>query len=214
MIEIEIDTAIGRILPNTKTKKRPSSIIEVASYIQTALKGITLKELSDRLTISTGMINKFLSVFKLPSFIQDLVKQRVIDSVALVYDLSKLDSNDLLELVPLLKENKINSNELKAFLPFRKRYPNQSIVELYNQQINSKNIKVSVIRLDKSTFNGSLTTLNDKIQHFITPAELISTEINNDYLDIKLTKKGELKLRKIAKEGKRTFQTLIQELIK
>lgn len=214
MTDSDIYTALSRLIPNTKTHKRPNDLIEVATYMDIALKGFKPKELAERLTISTGMINKFLSVFKLPLFIQDLIKERVIDSVALVYDLSKLNSTDLLELLPLLKDSKINSTELKAFLPYRKRYPNQSIVELYNLQINSKNIKVSVIRLNTENIVIDLNKLETRLKEIVKAEDLLRIEINGDFVDIKLTKQGETEIRNFAKNKSLTLQTLIQEIIK
>lgn len=213
MTDSKINIAIGRILSNTKRKKRPCSLVEIANDFETALKEKSKNELSEIIGISPNMINKFISVNKLPLSIKNLVEERLVDSVSLVYDLSKLSNKDLIELEPLLKENKINSNELKVFLPFRKQHPNQSIVELYNQQINSKNIKVSVIRLQKNDDNNDLFKIKKEISKLISNEEILDLDINNNYLDIKITKKGELELRKIAKKQNKSFQSLIQEII-
>lgn len=213
MTDTNVNIAIGRILSNTKRKKRPCSLVEIANDFETALTQKSKNELSEIIGISSNMINKFTSVNKLPLSIKKLVEERLVDSVALVYDLTKLSNKDLMELEPLLKENKINSNELKVFLPFRKQHPSKSIIELYNQQLNSKNIKVSVIRLQKSDGNNDLIGLKNKLAKIISSDEILDLEINNNNLDIKITKNGELELRKIAREQNKTFQSLIQDII-
>jgi hypothetical protein len=211
--DIDIDIATRKLLRNTKTKKRPLNIVEVANLINIVLKKQSLKELATILGIKAAMLSKFLSVYKLPNFIMGLVESRVIDSVAMVFYLSKLSDKDLQELLPLLNEDKINSVELKSFLPFRKKHPTQSIAELYNQHIASKNIKVSVIRLAETDLKSGIENLKNNLSNILPPSEIIAIEKNKKFVDIKLTKEGENILRDKAKQRTITLQNLIQEIV-
>jgi hypothetical protein len=213
MIDNEINIATRSLLRNTKTKKRLLNIVEVANLINIVLKKQSIKELATILGIKPAMLSKFLSVSKLPTFIKELVESRIIDSVAVVFYLSKLNEKDLKELLPLLNEDKINSVELKSFLPFRKQHPNQSVVSLYNQHIASKNIKVSVIRLAETDVKKGIDNLRKNLLKLLPTSEVIGVEKNKSFVDIKLTKEGENLLRNNAKQHNITLQYLIQEII-
>ncbi|MDI9312233.1 MAG: hypothetical protein QM535_18635 [Limnohabitans sp.] len=213
MTDTDINIAIGKLLANTKTKKRPFNIVEVANQINIVLKKQSLNELATTLGIKSAMLSKFLSVYKLPNFIKELVESRVIDSVAVVFYLSKLGEKDLYELLPFLKDDKINSVELKSFLPFRKQHPTQSIAELYNQHIASKNIKVSVIRLAETDLKSGIENLKNNLYNLLPQSEIITIEKNKKFVDIKLTKGGENLLRDKARNKNITLQNLIQEIV-
>lgn len=213
MTDNDINIATGKLLANTKTKKRPFNILEVANLINIVLKKQSLNELATTLGIKAAMLSKFLSVYKLPKFIQELVESRVIDSVAVVFYLSKLNETDLQELLPLLKEDKINSVELKSFLPFRTKHPSQSIIELYKQHIASKNIKVSVIRLAETDLKSGIENLKNNLSNLLPQSEIIAIEQNKKFVDIKLTKEGENLVRDEAKKRNITLQNLIQEIV-
>src|SRR5260370_13696241 len=106
MTEDEINKAVARIILSTKRKSRQYSIFEIALDIKAlkAAKGGII-EVAKVIGISSGMLSQFLSVFKLPASIIELVKERKIDSASMVHNFSKFKENDILKLAELLASN-------------------------------------------------------------------------------------------------------------
>lgn len=215
MVDSKINDAIARVLLSTKRKSRQYSIWEIANDIL-FLKNETggLNNVSNLIGITIGMLNQFLSVYNLPEEIIELVKQKKIESVSLVYYLSKFDPDDSIKLVSYILQEGLSSQELRIILPFRKRNPNESIENVVKRVLDSKNIKVSVIRIAESNLNCSKHDLEERVIKLIGKENLLSVETINSNLDLKITKEGEKILRKVAASQKYTFKDFINQIFK
>ena len=172
-----------------------------------------MKEVSKIIGVSSGMLSQFLSVFKLPKSIIESVKQRKIDSVSMVYNLSKFNNEESLQLAELLVSNKLSSQDLRVLIPYRKQHTKETIVDLVEKIHSSKNIKVSVIRISKEDTSKSIPELSSFFAIQVGKENVISIEQHNNFIDIKLSKQGEIILRQKAKKNNKTFQVLISNLI-
>ena len=122
MTNEEINSATARIILSTKRKKRQFNLYQIALDIKNLKeqKG-SIKELSKLLGLSSGMLSQFLSVFKLPPEIIELVKERKIDSVSIVHHLAKYNLEDKKQLAELLSSKKLSSQDLRILIPYRKQ---------------------------------------------------------------------------------------------
>ena len=213
MTEEQLNKSIARIILSTKRKSRQYSLFDIALDIHELKKARGLKAVSKLIGVSSGMLSQFLSVFKLPEPIIELVKERKIDSVSIVYNLSKFKTDDALQLAELLTANKLSSQDLKVLVPFRKQHTQGSIIELVEKIHLSKNIKVSVIRINKNDTSKSITELSAFFSNHVGKENVIDVVTNNNHIDIKLSKQGEIILRQKAKSNNGTFQNLISNLI-
>lgn len=214
MTEEQINQAIARVILSTKRKSRQYSLYDIGMDIldlKNAKGG--LNEVSHVIGISSGMLNQFLSVFKLPPSVIEMVKNRTIDSVSLVHNLSKLPEKDIENLYDLLVEKKISSQELKFLIPFRKHYPNDSIITLLDKINASKNIKVSVVRINSNDTTKTIEELKNIFNSQVGSENFIDVTKEDSLIDIKLTKNGEKILRKKARQSSQTLQELIINLI-
>lgn len=214
MTEEEINKAIARVILSTKRKKRQYSLYDIALDIQNLkeAKG-SLNEVSKIIGITTGMLNQFLSVFKLSDVFLKLVKERKLDQVTTVHYLTKLKENDKKELADLFLSNKLSVDDLRALIPFRKKYPNDSITDLVEKILSSKNIKVSVIKIPKEETTKSIELLEVQFKKLLGDENFITIEKNDNFIDIKVSKEGTKILRNEAKLNKKTFQELLTTLI-
>lgn len=210
-----VNTLIARIIVSTKTKKRQFSIYDTAEDIK-SLRNETgsMQEVSRLIGISPGMLNQFLSVYKLPYEVIELVKTRQIDKVSIVHQLSKFKEKDAVELAHLIITQGISSQDLKIFVPYRKQFPNETIKELVKKVRDSKNIKVSVIRFSKRDFNKSEVSIKQEVTHIVGEDNFLALDSDDNYFDIKVTALGEKKLRETAKKQKKSFQEFISQIIK
>ncbi len=205
---------IARLILNTKRTKRPDSIVQIADdIIQLKEKLGSLDVVGDTIGISKHMLNQFLGINKLSTKVFELVKQRELDSVSVAYYLGKHSTNDQLKLALEYIDGKINSQDLRGLGPLRSKYPDQSIEFLIEKTLRSKNIKVSVVYFQLHDFN-SIAELKGRFVKLIGDDEFVSIE-NKGLLGIlKITAKGEKKLRSEATILKLTFKDYINNLVK
>lgn len=214
MTQEEINKSIARVILSTKRKSRQYTLFEIATDIQALKTSLgSLNEVSKVIGVSAGMLNQFLSVFKLPEFILKLIKERKIDSVAVVHYLSKFSANDIGNLAKLLSSNKLTRQDLRILLPYRKQYPDEQIIDLVERIHSSKNIKVSVVRITTEDTPKSIDELKNIFSEQVGSENLNSIVPNGNHIDIKFSKEGEKRLRKSAKENKKSLQEFITSLI-
>jgi hypothetical protein len=210
-----INSTIARVIVSTATKKRQFSLFDIAEDIKYLKKeNGGMKKVSQVIGISAGMLNQFLSIYKLPEEIIELVKSRKIDSVSIVHHLSKFKKEEAIELSNLIINDGLSSQDLRILLPYRKQFPHKSINELVKKINDSKNIKVSVIRFSSSDLKKSITSLKDSIVSLVGKENFLTIDNYDNYIDLKITALGEKTLREIVKTQHQTFQELISQLIK
>lgn len=215
MDDSKINAATARILLSTKRKSRQYSLFDIASdilFLKNESGGIN--NVSKLIGISTGMLNQFLSVFRLPSEIMELIKQRKIKSVSIAHTLSKFNHDDSIQLAQYVINEGLTSQELRIILPFRRKNQSEPIKEIVKRVLDSKNIKVSVIRFSTSDLKNNLSKLETKVTELIGKENFLTIEKSNTNIDLKITPVGEKKLREVAKSKKVSFQELIKEIIK
>lgn len=210
----ELNKIIARVILSTKRKNRQYSLYEIASDIKALQedKG-SLKTVSDIIGISSGMLNQFLSVFKLPDPIIDLIKDRKIDSVSIAHNLSKFKPEDAIKLSSLIINQKISSQDLKVLIPYRRQHAHHSIENLVEALNATKNIKVSVIRINRDDTIKDQEELTDLFGSLVGVENIVEITVNEKNIDIKLLKDGEKVLRSIAKSKGQSLQELVSILV-
>lgn len=209
----KVNTLVGRIIASTKRQKRTLSIVDIAKNINELKEEVGgIKKVSELIGISPGMLNQFLSVFSLPTAIQELVKEKKIDSVAMVFLLSKYPKEDVSHLAKMITAKLITSPELKVLLPYRNANKGLNISDVIDKLRSTKDIPVSVIRLPGNIINNP-ERIEKAIKFKIGDENLMAFEKGNEYLDIKITKHGEKILRHAAKEKGVTLQQFILRLL-
>ncbi|HWJ28267.1 MAG TPA: hypothetical protein VNS32_17110 [Flavisolibacter sp.] len=209
----ETNTLVGRIIASTKRKKRTLSIVEIAQDIRSLKTQLgSIQKVADIIGISVGMLNQFLSVFNLPTDVQVLVNNRKIDSVAVVFTLSKFSKEDIHSLIEPITNGRLTSQDLKALLPYRKQHKNENLLELIDRLKNSKNIKAAVIRLPSNLIPDK-QKLETALKSKVGEENYLETEESDDFIDFKVTKQGEKVLRQAAKDEKSNLQQFILRLL-
>lgn len=203
-----------RLISNTKRLRRQNSILEIASDIEFLKKEYgSLKKLSELVGISAGMLNKFLAVEKLSPTVQQFVQSRQVDSVETVFQLAKFPKPEQEKLANLFMAGKINSQDIRLIHPLKKAYPDKSADELAKMVLESKNRKISVINFDKSNLKSSLTAVENKFKITIGVDGFLGIELINGKGKIRLSKEGEIALRRIAKENNKTLKEFVLNLL-
>lgn len=206
---------IARLILSTKRKKRKYSIVEIANdiYLLKELKG-GLGKVADIVGISTDMLKQFLSISNLPEEVIALVDERKIDSVAIVFLLSKFPKEDCLQLAKIASEGKLTSSELKILLPYRKQHSSKSIIEILEEVRSSKNIRVSVIQFPKNVTKKTKMEISEIFKAIVGSNDFVDIVEDDRLFNIKIKKAGEMHIRKLAAEKKMSLSNLIITLVK
>ncbi len=211
-----IQNIIFRLYNSTKTRKRDHSLFQVAEdliFLREKLGG--MKNVSKEVDVTSGMLNKFLSVYKVSKPVQNLIEERKIDSVSIVFYLSQLNHPDQEYLANLFLKNKLTSQDLRVLVPLRKKFPDEELDILLDRIQKSKNRKISVIEFSEANLQKSISEVEALIETIIGFDEIIELNCNDASLcRLKVTKEGEKKLRAYSKRQKLTLQQLMEKIIK
>lgn len=210
------DIALGRLLRNTKRSNvsRTASIAEIAADIETLTAHYgSLSKVAELLSITSGMLHKFLAFKKLDTSVQDLVRSRTLDSVEAVANLAKYSPKIQVEIAKALLEKQITLDDLKSLRPLFLAHPNKEAAEIIALYTDSKNKKVAVIKFEKSNLHSDLENVRHNFSNLIGTENLLSLEMTNNWGNITISKKGEMLLREVAKNQKQTLHQLISNLL-
>ena len=202
------DEIIPRIIVSIPhSAKAPFSLSEIANDIEdlsNLLGGIN--KVAEIAGISEGMLNQFLRVKKLTPKIQALIANRTIDSVSLLHNLAKFSAQDQENIVEEFFLGNINSQHLRLLSPLRKQFPQCAVSQLIEKLKKSENQKVSVIKFSSEDLHKTIEALRREIVKIVGSSELIDLLMTDNEGAIKMTQKGELQLRKAAKQKHKTLQ--------
>ncbi len=208
--------AMGRMLQNTKTANvsRKASILDIAADIETLVAHYgSLGKVAALLSITSGMLQKFLSVRKLESSVLELVRSRTLDSVEAVANLVKYPSESQMEIAKALLEKRITSHDLKSMRPLFLAHPNKKAGDIVTLYADSKNKKVAIIKFEKSNLHTDLENVRQNFLNLIGIENLLGLDMSNGWGSITISKKGEMRLREVAKFQKQTLNQLISNLL-
>lgn len=205
-----------RLLQNTHipSSRRKDDILTIASLIKDLEKEVgSLDTVGKQLKLSKGTLKKFLSVLDLDDSVKELVKARRINSIEVIYFLSRCTPEEQKIVGNLVINETLSSGDIKDGLsPLKSQNPNIPIAELIKRLIQSKDKSVSVAYLDYPTKHSDIETIRNRIFKIIDK-EFISLEFTPDFGVLKISKKGENKLRKIAKGQNQTLRDLLTQLM-
>lgn len=209
-----VDSALLRVITSTKRKKRSHSLLSVSADIKKLVSHYgDIKDVSDIVGISPGMLNQFLKVDKLSPKMLKLVESRDIDSVSIVNSISILNFDEQDKISDYIIEGKLNSLDIRFLLPLIKKNPRQELDSLIARLKASENIKVSVIKFpfDFSLLNSR--QIRDRIESLVGSDNFVSVDIDEKGGVVKILSAGEVILREKAKEQKKTFGEFIEMLL-
>ncbi len=190
---------VARLILNTKRNRRLNNLLEIARDIEALSEEVGgLDQVSKLIGISGHMLNQFLSVNKLSKEVREKIITRELDSVSVANYISKYTDHDQLYLADNFINGSLNSQDIRAIGPLKTRFSDKPINELAQKVVESKNIKVSVFYIQLPKIMDS-KMMNDRIREIVGEENIISVETKGYLGILKLTKDGEVKLKKESK---------------
>jgi hypothetical protein len=209
------EKALARLILSTKRTKRNFNLVQVYEDLVFLLSnGDTIKSLSTKLGVSPGMLNQFLSIEKICPELVQYVESREIDSVTLVFNLSKFNINDQIAIADYLSNDELTSHDVRALLPLRRQNPDIEIKDLIIRLLDSKKVKLSVIKFPKSALLIIPEAFKKRIKKIIGDENFDDLIEDNEMYSLKISQKGEKELRKVAKKNKKDLNSYFNSLLK
>ncbi len=208
------DITIVRLIANTKTRKRPDNIEDIAKDIEWLINELgSIKVVSNIIGISTEMLNKFLAVNKLSKEVRNLVKERKIDSVAIVHLIKKFNNKSQLIIAKEVVNGRLNSEDVKVLVPISNKLQEKNINEIIERVVKSKNQKVYIayFMIPYEFIDNKI--LEKKFEKIVGKEGLLSLKINDNIGSLELTHSGQKKLRNEAKTANKSLKKFVDGII-
>jgi len=214
MNKAQEEKLLARLLANTSTLKRSLPITKISSDVEKLIRHFgSIKIVSDKIGISTEMLNRFLAVKKLCPEVRNLVKKRKIDSVEVVNHLSFFSGTSQAVIANLIVEENLTSNDVKVLRAYRRSFPSLSIKEIVERVLKSKSKKIYIMYINIPIHIKPDLYLK-RVKRIVGNKEIISFEHKQQIGKIKISKSGLHSLKKEAKGKKMNLRTYLNYITK
>lgn len=192
--------AIAALIKNTKTTKRHISLIEMAEWLDLAVKDLgSINSVAETISLSPNMLRQFLYVKKLSKDVQALFADRKIDSVDAAVHLSMLKKQDQKIVGLAMVEGNLTSAELRAICEFRKGTPDIHMNIIIEKVKSTQNIKQHIAEFVVRSKKIHEQILKKRFAKIIEPQNIISLTLKGSIGRIVISSKGKGLLQKYAK---------------
>lgn len=229
MAQLTEENALAILVSNLKRKKRNVDILTIAESCK-YLKELygSWKEVARRADVSYEMIREFVAALNLPERAKQLVRDRKIDRVEVVEELSKIKgTRRQIEAAEAFSVQRLTTEDIRSIVQYANANLDLSIEGCIKRVLESKPIiekrYVAVIELRNST----LEALRDKAERLsVAPQNLvksiiegrlgldaISYDMRGRVVAITLREGGLKSLRQEARKLKLTLEELAETVI-
>ena len=207
------EEAIATLIACTRRKRRPKSITEIAGIIEFLFKELgSYKKVGETVGLSTEMLREFRSVKFLDPTLRILVDKRVIDSVDLVYRMSKLNPKAQKAVIEKFLKDDLTGDDARVVKSFQRRN-SQSIRNTISKIMKSRNIRTYIVEFEIPR-GKKISQIRERFEKIVGKTEIISLVVNGKVAALELSYKGQKKLRERAKEKKITLRKFVLRLLK
>jgi len=210
--EAEREKAIGTLIACTRRKRRPKSIVEIANEIEFLRNELgSYKAVADRVGLSSEMLREFRSVRFLNPEVRSLVEERIIDSVDLVYRISKLDWKGQKAVIDRFLKEDLTGDDARVIKSFQ-RSSRKSVSNVISKIIKSRNIRTYIVEFEMPK-EVKKTHLQKRFEKIVGKAEIVSFVVNDSKATLELSYRGQKKLREAAKDKGTTLRKFVMRIL-
>jgi len=214
----DADRALSLVLANTRMAERPGvrrphSLPEIASALLSAKAGYGgLKEVANRVGISTEMLRRFLSVNRLHPAVLPLVRARRIDSLNAVLYMTALPADDQPVVAEGLLSGKLSGTDVRALAPLRGRSPRADIRKLIERVVGSRDRTVYAIVFTMGS-DDLLRSVTDALRKVCGDGLVEVRRSGGHQYKAVLSRQGLKSLRSAAQKAKLSLREYMKRLL-
>ncbi|MCK4785289.1 MAG: hypothetical protein KAV87_16180 [Desulfobacteraceae bacterium] len=212
--ESKRETVIARLIANTRRRKRPNSLIEIARDIRWLQNDLgSLKAVSETIGISAHMLGQFLSVEKLCPEVKELVKERKIDLLNVVRYIRGFGAQAQNVIAREVIADQLSANDIRVLAPLHKSLPHFTVHQLISRVRKSKNVKIYVAYFRIPLRCNNTNALKKRFQRIVGKSEIVSFSVKNLVGTLELTSLGQKKLRDAARERNLSLRKFVDMIV-
>lgn len=209
----EEEKAIATLIACTRRKRRPKSITDIADIIEFLWKELgSYKKVGETVGLSTEMLREFRSVKSLDPTVRTLVDKRVIDSVDLVYRISKLNAKAQKAVIEKFLKDDLTGYDARVVKSFQRR-SGQPIRNTISKIMKSRNIRTYIVEFEIPR-GKNMSQIRKRFEKIVGKTEIVSFVVNGKVAALELSYQGQKKLLERAKEKKITLRKFVIRLLK
>lgn len=210
-----LETIIARLLVNTRTRKRPNNIVEIAEDIMLLTKELGgLNEVAKTIGISSQMLRKFLRVMDLEADVRKYVRSRKIDSVAIVDMLGRFRAKNQIIIAKEIMQGHLNVDNMKVLSAIATTSSEEEIGRLISRVRESEDKVIYVIKIGTRKIYKDFKRLEDELRNKVGSDNVVSFSINKSVCVLELNSLGKIKLIKAAKSRGLSLRKFINKMIR
>jgi len=212
--ERTMELVTARLLANTRTKKRPDNLVDIARDIRSLESCLgSLRAVSELVGISVDMLNRFLSVESLTSEVKKLVEERKIDLINTVYYLRGFDAEAQRVIAAEVVADRLSGGDIRVLAPLHRSLPDVSVAELVSRVQTSRDRKVYVAYFHVSSNREGIHALKERFTEAVGADNIVALSVEDELGILKLTPPGLKKLRQAARQRKMSLRRFVDSLV-
>lgn len=208
------DPIIARLISNTRRKKRPDNLLDIARDIRWLEDDFgSLTAVSKAIGISTDMLRQFLSVEQLCPEVQKVFGERKIDLINIAHYMSNFDPVAQKVIANEVINGRLSAADIRVLAPIRKSLPHLNIHELIARVQNSRDMKTYVAYFRIPLGFGAISELKIRFEEIVGESEIVSFTMQDQVCILELTYLGQKKLKEAAKEHNLSLRKFVDKLV-
>lgn len=209
----ELEDALAALIASTRRVKRKLNLGEIGKNLKIACEELgSLNKVADAIGLSTEMLRQFSRYKKLEPGVKKLVNEGKIQSVDIMDRISRFPTTDQLEVAQAVIRGLLTSDDVRAIISLRKALPQETITEVIDRVITSRNIKEYVIEFLIPEGEKS-TEIKKRFKRLLGDEKIISFVGKNGIGTMILNVDGKNRLQQIAQKKHLTKRSLINKVI-
>jgi len=210
----KLEKALALIITCTRRVKRPKDIVTLSESIAYAERAMgDLEAVAKAIRLSVQQLKDFQTVEKLCADVKTLVEKRVIDSVDVVKNISKLPAKKQRVLAEHFADGKVTSKDVRIIMTFAQKFPSKSMTKVITDYQKSKDIRVYVAQFRLPLRFNNRVGLRRRFEEIVGKSEIKSLEFQEGIAVLELTDKGHNKLREAVRERKTTLRKFVPSVV-
>jgi len=209
----EVEDALAGLIASTKRIHRKLNLVQIARKIEIARKGLgNLKNISEAIGLSTEMLRQFSRVTKIAPEARRFVTEGKIQSVDIADRISRLPPADQFLVAQAVAHGKLNGDDVRAIVSFRKDQPKLPISKVISRVTDSRNVREYVVQFLVPA-EEELKNIEDRFSKLLGQDGVRSVNVGKGLGTLILNKDGRNRFELIAKRKGLTKRALVEKVI-
>ncbi len=206
--------ALFFIIRCTRRVDRPADLITLSKnilYAEQRLK--SLNSVAEAVKLSVQQLKDFLTVEKLCDEVKALVKNRSIDSVDVVKNVSQLPLEKQRTLADYFGKGRISSKDVRIITTFAKKFSDKPIAKIIADYEKTKDIRIYVVQFRLPSHFSNKIGLGKRFEKIIGKRGIKKLQLERETAVLELTTAGYKKLREVVRQRKTTLRKFIVSFV-